>query len=233
MMLARLGRLRLEAGIPHWIVLDEAHLVPEALELLLSVEGPPIAGVCLVTYHATRLRPEALRELDYVVLCPGEENGELWSFLEAGGFAAGPVGRAPCLFPEANRRALWLLDRERARPFAVDRRLSAHVRHWHKYLSRELPVHRRFYFRRGPHLTGAAAANVAAFRAELARCEPEVLRHHATQGDFSRWVHGVLQDHELARRLADIEAHLAAQPGDVEASRRALLRAFEERYVEA
>ena len=229
-LLGELARLRVAVGLPHWIVLDEAHLVPEVVELLRSVEGSPLGGLCLVTYHAERLRHDTLRATDYVIVCPGEENGELVRFLEAGGFPAGPVLGSPGA-PGAAGRAAWLLDREGARPFTVDRRLSSHVRHWHKYLQSELPMHRRFHFRRGSELTGAAAANLAAFHAELARCEPAVLRHHAAHRDFSRWVHGVLQDHELARRLAEIEARLAAGGEEVETARLAFLRVIEARYV--
>ena len=52
----------------------------------------------------------------------------------------------------------------------------------------------------------ASADSLHSFRRVVATAPDDVLAHHAGHGDFSRWVHDVFADAELARQLRKIEA---------------------------
>ena len=230
-LLGHLAGIRERTGLPHWIIFDEAHLVPEAARLLHLGEEPSAAGVCLATYRPEDLDPETAQAMDLALALPGEGAATIQAWLGAGGFPCRDLDAMPApADAEADREAL-LLDRRGARRFTIDRRASAHVRHWHKYRSGELPVHQRFFFRRGDRLTGAVAGSIGEFHDEIARADAGVLAHHARNRDFSRWIAGVIGDGELAGRVRSTERGLAAGLDGVEEERLALLRAIEARYA--
>jgi len=222
-VLRTLATCRERAGTPHWIVLDEAHLVPDVAQLLGLAEPPASAGVCLATWRPGVLAAETLAAMDYAVAFPGSDS----AVLESAGFACATMAGPPA----GPYRGAMLLDRRSARHFVVDRRVSTHVRHWHKYWSGELPMHRRFYFRNGERLTGAVAAGVSDFHTEVARADPEVLAHHAAHRDFSRWLDGVIGDAGLAAEVRKIETPLAERRASPAEARRLLLQAVEGRYA--
>ncbi|HEX6106639.1 MAG TPA: HAD hydrolase family protein [Gemmatimonadales bacterium] len=230
-LLADLADIRERTGLPQWIVMDEAHLVPDVGRLLQLGEEPSAAGVCLATYRPQDLDPETARAMDLALALPGEGAAALQAWLAAAGFPSGELERLPAPAEADSDRQALLLDRRTGRRFTVDRRVSVHVRHWHKYRSGELPAHQRFYFRRGDRLTGAVAGAIGEFHDEVARAEPAVLLHHARNRDFSRWIAGVIADHELAGQVRTAERRLSAEPDGVERERLVLLRAIESRYA--
>ena len=225
-VLELLAEHRHRDGTPHWIVFDEAHLVPDLARVLELQPGRSAAGVCAVTWRADQLAAETLAAMDQAIVFPGTE--------EAGDAA---LARAGFVLPEGARPLLrgriegLLLDRRSARRFAPDPRASPHLRHWHKYHSAELPYHQRFFLRRPQGMTGAVAASMADFHHEIGRAEAEVLRHHAGHHDFSRWIDHVIRDHVLAERMRTLERRLVgngATPS--EEWRRQVLRTIEGRY---
>jgi hydroxymethylpyrimidine pyrophosphatase-like HAD family hydrolase len=229
--LETLARVREETGLPHWLFVDEAHLLLETRNPLLQPDDVQ-RGLCFVTYRPAELDPATLEAIDVVLTTPGPE---------ALALADAPL--RPRLAAQVSRTVLErelvglplgsavLIDREGPRRFVVDRRTSSHVRHWHKYLHASLPPHRRFFFRTPTHATGVAAANLAEFHDALLRSEPDVIRHHAACGDFSRWLGGVIRDDDLARDVGDVERTVAAG-AEVERCRRQLVDLVEQRYPE-
>ena len=225
-----LRQLRERTGLPHWVILDEAHLVPDAGTLLSGGETNGASGLCVVTYHPSRLDAATLDQIDFALALPGEGAAAITDCLVASGFPRSELGASAPGQPLSG--VALLLDRRSVRRFTIDRRASLHVRHWHKYLHSELPQHRRFFFRDGHRLTGTSAASIAEFHHELERAHPEVLHHHALHHDFSRWIEGIIRDHELAARLRAIEAGLRrAGPVDLEQLRHDFLEAIDARYA--
>jgi hypothetical protein len=169
--------------------------------------------------------------MDLAVVLPGTDQAAA-ACLRQAGFAPAVSSDGPATSAAAGRIEGMLLDRRSARSFVADRRASVHVRHWHKYQSADLPYHERFVFRRQDRPTGAVAASMADFHHEIGRAEPEVLRHHARNRDFSRWTNEVIRDHELAGRLRLAEETFAGDgTAATEEGRRMLLQVIETRYT--
>jgi hypothetical protein len=74
---------------------------------------------------------------------------------------------------------------------------------------------------------------MADFHHEIGRAEPEVLRHHARNRDFSRWTNEVIRDHELAGRLRLAEESFTGNgaAATAEEGRRLLLQVIETHYA--
>ncbi len=220
---------RADCGLPHWIVVDEAHRPFSASVPIFSDTSRK--GYCLITWQPGHLRPETIDDLDMVVALasPDGDDDQVTEFLtrwSPDDDLAGVLTRAE------PGQALLSADPGRA-PVLVDlaERRTGHVRHWHKYATAELPVAKRFYFRRSSdEPTGRVAANVREFHRILGHCGDDVIDHHTRNHDFSRWALHVLQDATLAASLsASEDTHVAT--GDPPATRRGLLRAIETRYI--
>jgi hypothetical protein len=70
-----------------------------------------------------------------------------------------------------------------------------------------VPPEQSFYFRRGwGTATGAVAGNLEQFEGGLRDSGADVISHHSSTGDFSRWVADVLGDAALADALAVTES---------------------------
>lgn len=200
---------RIAYGLPHWVVLDEAHLgrMPVG-EPTRPVFGP---GCLVASYRLDEIR-DLIRPNQVVVTLethPPEQ-------------ALG--ARAP-------RRATLTTDTERRRPFTVARRRTTHVRHEHKYVTQPLPPHRRFYFRTA---TGRqlVAGTIPELRNAIRTCEPEALGFHIDRGDLSRWVTEILADAELGTELARIELSVAEdRVRSLERARQRMVRAVTDRYL--
>ncbi|HEY7480577.1 MAG TPA: HAD family hydrolase, partial [Gemmatimonadales bacterium] len=228
-LLTALEEHRERSGTPHWVILDEAHLVPDLALLLRLGPGPSAAGVCAVTWRPEQLSRETVEAMDFAVVLPGSDERSATCLRQAG-FAATSVEERATTTP--GQFEGLLLDRQTVQRFVTDPRSSPHVRHWHKYQSSELPYHQRFFFRRRDRLTGAVAASMADFHHEISRAEPEVLRHHARNRDFSRWTNDVIRDHELAALLRLAEENLARDGlATTEQGRKLLLQVIETHYT--
>jgi hydroxymethylpyrimidine pyrophosphatase-like HAD family hydrolase len=231
-----LAKLRDETGLPHWLLIDEAHAA-------LGAEAPHPPrffdpghkGFCLVTYRPADLRADALEGIDFVLALPGEHGlepelrDELTLSLGLPSESFAPeltgmgVGYAVLVRPG---------PAPDVRVFALAPRWVEHVRHGHKYAEVKLPPARRFHFRGPGGPSGAVAANLSEFHHVLRRCGESELRHHAAGRDFSRWIQDVIQDSALASGVREVEARLVeASAADVEALRGELLQMIEKRYL--
>lgn len=228
-------RLRAATGLPHWVVVDEAHgALGQRWQLGALLESDH-DGFCLASYRPQDLHALALAATDAVVILPEGDQRGLGPFLSV---AAELVGldsdEVAGTLTEAGPRQGVLLTR--AAPgnvvvFELDRRRTDHVRHWHRYARSRLAGHLRFYFRRDWHTpTGSAAANLEEFHHELAHCDLAVVHHHAAHGDFSRWLRYVIRDEALADIVRTLEGRRPLEP-QLEDIRQDILAAIEARYL--
>lgn len=228
---------RAETGVPHWILVDEAHLLFTPGGAPRVEIDPSERGLCLVTYQPQDLEP-ALRDSVDVVLALPFGHRPLGAHERALATALSELAGRDVL-PALQRSALGqaLLFRPGAasepRLFTVGPRSSTHVRHWHKYAQATLPSTAHFVFRTREGPTGNVAVNLEEFHRLLAVGPREVLQHHAATQDFSRWVGEVLRDVVLAETLAELEAALiaAGSAAGIEETRAEMLASIEGRYV--
>jgi hypothetical protein len=196
---------RVASGLPHWIVLDEAHQHLHRGSPVFNFVSPAHRGNIVVTYLPEQLAPAVLASFDIEVT----------------------VG------PGASGLTVRILDQP-SRSATVARRWTKHVRHWHKYALAALPRERGFWFRTdSDHATGVVATSLAELHHELRRCSRASIFHHAGRRDISRWIGEVFGDRELAARMEEAEADVVGAGGtrEIEQARHAMLDAVEERLL--
>lgn len=234
-LLEQLETERAASGLPHWILLDEAHhLRPHGGGDRLGVPK----GHCLVTYRPDDLSQAIRESIDVVLAVPGGKEADRGAGrdpldaveaiygLELGPRPDGPLGGAILARPKIDPIA---------RSFTISPRKTPHVRHWHKYVGRILPPSLHFQFRGESGELRHVAGNVAEFHRVLRTCDPDVIRNHARREDLSRWLRQGIHDLTLGGAVGDLERGFhstSQQDADVEALRFALLRAIEQRYVD-
>ena len=227
-VLATVATVRSSQGLPHWLVVDEAHHVfpaegSPAAELL----RPGAESLALITLAATDLAARVQPLANVVV------STEVTSFRDAvrtvlagqdTGTAAG-VGDGPLDRGEA--ALAWTEPAPRAVRFRVGRRRVQHRRHLRKYTEGELPTDRSFFFRGPTASLNLRAANLVRF-VELAEGVDEVTwAFHLGRGEYSAWVREMIKDPELADEIAAVER--AGLPAA--ASRAQILAALRQRYA--
>jgi hydroxymethylpyrimidine pyrophosphatase-like HAD family hydrolase len=226
-VLATANAVRSARGLPHWLVIDEAHHIfpadgSQAMELLPA----GAESFCLITLGLEDLPREVVDRVNVVA------STDLDAFRRAtqGAFGRYVHGlRLPTGVPlERGEAAIaWReTDREAVR-FRVSRRRIEHRRHVRKYTEGELPPDRSFFFRGPEQALNLRAANLARF-VELADGVDEATwAHHLGAGDYSRWMREMIKDPELADEIQAIE-RAGQPPGE---SRRLALDAVRRRYA--
>jgi hypothetical protein len=214
-ILPALNQLRRRTGLPHRIVIDEAHYFLHDGDAggLLDLERN---GYTVVTYCASRL-PKALLDSTEVMIVTCESNPAeieaLFRRCEGCNTAAATEWQLLRRLRPGQAVALPITPEAEGRLhlFTVARRLTEHVRHRQKYVDVPVSEQRAFVFSTAPVLV----------RAHTLRQFVNQLEHHAaamldpfvTRGDFSRWVKDVFGDHALAADLRAIESRDRGMPG--------------------
>lgn len=228
---------RRRTGLPHWIFLDEAHMLFNAGgNSGADIVAADLRGYCLSTYLPEELDSAVLHTLDAAVLLPGglpisgrPERAEVLAAIF--GVSVGDIR------PPKNETDILLL-RNRHRPpvqrLTPDRRRSSHERHRRKYRRFQLPHRLCFHFREGDGPVTEMAANITEFEEVVERCPGRTLAYHAGRRDFSRWFRDVFQEPGLGRRIRGHERQVPSDPGDadVAAFRKHLIQEIETRFAE-
>jgi hypothetical protein len=201
-------------GLPHWIVVDEAHVTLADGGIAADVFRPTDRGYCLITYRPERLCPEALAAIDVTITADpptlATQNGQT----------------------RTTRTARLRETGSRERPFTVSSRRTPHVRHRRKYAITSLPEHRWFYFRDPEGRIAATATDLTEFSRIMREVDSRVLAHHLERGDFSRWILGTLQDRDLAAAVGALERNLLARhAADLAHVRERLTEEIDSRYL--
>jgi hypothetical protein len=207
-LLMTLAELRRQTGLPHRIVIDEAHyfLQEPSGRTLLEVD---LAGYAMVSYRLSEVPSDVLAACGTVLATRVTDPREVQALLAlyeepaahrewAETLADISLGEA-VLLPTPNDPTSLL------RRFRLAPRLLPHVRHRQKYLDVPIAEHQAFVFTCGEAAPERRARTLQEFCAMLGECPPEALDGHLRRGDVSRWLAGVFGDHPLAARLREVE----------------------------
>ena len=206
-VLAVIATVRSTTGLPHWLIIDEAHHV-------LPAEGSPAAellqpgaeSLALITLAAGDLAP-VVRRLPTVIASTeiGALHEGVLSARGARGLMSTRASDDDRPLERGEAAIAWLNGDARVARFRVGKRRVQHRRHVRKYTEGELPPDRSFFFRGPTGSLNLRAANHARF-VELADGVDEATwLHHFQQGDYSRWLRDMIKDPELAAEIVNLE----------------------------
>jgi hydroxymethylpyrimidine pyrophosphatase-like HAD family hydrolase len=212
-VLPALNVLRRRTGLPHRILLDEAHyyLHDSDAPQLLDFERN---GYTVVTYCASRL-PQALLAATEVMIVTCESNPAEMEALRARclGCAKIDASRWAILGHLKVGQAVALPITEETggelQRFTIAPRLTPHVRHREKYVDVPVSLHRAFVF----NANGQPEHRIRTLRqfvSELEHTPPALLAGYIMRGDFSRWIGEVFGDRALAGELRALEERYRA-----------------------
>lgn len=226
-------RLRRHTGLPHRIVVDEAHylLSRKGSAALLESE---LRGQTLITYRVSTLAQSIHLPEEAVVLVTRETDPREVESLRA-------VCAQPCAAAVSGRTFRDLSINEAAllpgceeahggiRRFRIARRVTTHVRHRAKYLDMPVTDSQAFVFSDQGRAV-ARAHTLQEFAGLLAALPAHVLEGHLKRHDFSRWIDDVFRDGPLAARLRSLETTIDTETvADVTADLDQAIRARYER----
>ena len=230
----QVARQRSDVGLPHWVVLDEAHVgEPEGLVSGYLDPESHFRGQILVTFRPFDLASGVLDELDVVLALGGEgplpdsivgiacrvsglDEAHIRHLAGGLGPKQGLLAQRPELGPTT--------------PVTFAARTTPQVRHAHKYGATAVPDEKRFYFCDSYGHIVDVAGSMAEFCTALTRVDDSVLQHHAPASDLSRWVSSVFQDQALAGVMAEAEHQLVRHRIPVSEERARILAAVIRRY---
>jgi hydroxymethylpyrimidine pyrophosphatase-like HAD family hydrolase len=215
-VLPALNELRRQTGLPHRIVLDEAHyfLHDAGANHLLDLERN---GYIVATYWASRLPPELLSATEVMIVTRESNPSELDAL------------RQLCAKSGEGDRSRWvLLTHLRVgqgvalpitaeadgdlRLFTMGPRLTPHVRHREKYIDVPIAERHAFYFGADGWHAPRRARTLREFVTVVEASQPADLDPYLQRGDFSRWVGDIFGDAILAADLRKIEARHRGAP---------------------
>ena len=217
-VLPALNVMRRRNGVPHRIVVDEAHyFLHDALDRdLLDLDEN---GYTVVTYWPSQL-PAALVAAAEVILVTRESNAveidalrrscPTCQHLDLSGWDVLPrlrLDQAAALPGTQETRGTLQI-------FTIGERLTPHVRHRQKYVDVPVTIRRAFVFTTGRGRT--RARTLREFVTVLERIGLAAADGYLRRGDFGRWIGDVFGDHALAQELQRHERRYAvAQDPDV------------------
>lgn len=231
-LLPTLAAIRRTTGLPHRIVVDEAHyfLHEPNIRDLLDLN---LGAYTLVTYRLSDLHPEARKAVEMVIVKRITDPQEVRALAD--------------MAKDGRSEAEWKRDLEnltlgqaallpgsteaegKLRKFELFPRMTSHIRHKAKYLDMQLIEAQAFFFtNEDGSLAAEPARTLKEFCACLKTCSGTVLGGHAHRGDFSQWIEGVFHDRLLASQMRKIEQRYKA--GHERNLGGSLLKAVNERY---
>jgi hypothetical protein len=206
-ILPAINVMRRRTGLPHRILLDEAHyfLHDAAAHHLLDLDTN---GYTIVTYCASRLPKELLAATE-VMLVTCESNpaeiDALCQRCETCQTVEAARSRWSALAHLARGHAVALPITEESggelKMFTIGQRLTPHVRHRQKYVDVPVTDSRAFQFAANggpPHKARTLRQFVDALEGMAAAAS---LAAYVRRGDFSRWIADVFGDNALADQL--------------------------------
>jgi hydroxymethylpyrimidine pyrophosphatase-like HAD family hydrolase len=207
-LLPMLASHRRATGLPHQIVIDEAHYFlhkPNVRDLL----DLDLNAYMLVTYHLSDLHPDVRKTIDTTIVKRTTDPHEVRALLAMAGGKDEETDWNATFGELPMEEAVLLPGSEEAggnfRRFKLLPRLTSHVRHKAKYLDVQLIREQGFLFTEHGKPVAGPARTLKEFVTFLTTVSSSVLDGHARGGDFSRWIADVFHDHSLASEIRKVE----------------------------
>jgi hydroxymethylpyrimidine pyrophosphatase-like HAD family hydrolase len=235
-VLPGLETLRRQTGLPHRVLIDEAHYFLGADADAAVTPGAD--GHIFVTYHASQLDLAVIRSCGSALSTRESDEAELSTAYRRFGTPEQP---APSFLPPTAEQWNHTLGSlligeaaivwppgdgvERPRRFRLASRLTPHVRHVAKYVDMPVASGQAFVF--DPYGRPTRANSLREFVTALDRLPDAAVAPHLEHRDFSRWVAEVFGDLDLAIAIRRIETQKDAPAG---AARADITREVKNRY---
>ncbi len=212
-----LNGLRRRTGLPHKILLDEAHYFLADIEHTHLID-PELAGYIIVTYRISMLDEAVRRPSDIVAVVTRETDRQEIDALRAMCRPAPDVAVARRLFSDLQPNEASLLPGPEeahgtVRRFTFAPRLTEHVRHRSKYLDMPVKDAHAFVFSSADE-TEVRAHTLKQFVGFLSALPGSRLQGHLHRHDFSRWIQDVFRDRPLAARIRVLETRTTGTDKD-------------------
>jgi hypothetical protein len=228
-LLVAVDALRRTVGVPHRVVLDEAHYFLHAREDPDLFHGD-LGGYLLATYRIGDLAPEVLSACDPIILTSVADPQlaarvlALASAAEAApewveALANLPIGEGLVL-PMSSEQERTITR------FKFAPRVTHHVRHRRKYIDVGVPSGREFVFTRHGSPTEHRVRTLRELVRALAQLPQDIIAAHLRRGDFHRWIEDVVGDRDLGAAIRSVEE------SDGSDARDAIARAIRRRYLD-
>ena len=227
-----LVRLREQTGLPHRIVVDEAHYLLSGLASRALADSN-LSGQTLVTYRVSTVVGAIPLPQNAVLLVTRETDSHEIETLR--GLCSTPGMTIPStVFRDLQPNEAAILPGAEesgagVKRFQVGARLTTHVRHRTKYLDMPVPDGQAFVF----SVSGrpvSRARSLKEFVGLIAALPETVLQGHLHRHDFSRWIADVFRDAALAARVRGLETGVNGEgAGDVAGAIGQAIRARYER----
>lgn len=207
-------RLRRQTGLPHRIVVDEAHYLM-ARKPSWARDPEELRGQTLITYRISSLTRELSMPTDAVVIVTRESDPPEIDTLRGLCRATGLTLSCSALKDLLVNEAAILPGAEESggcvMRFEIAQRLTAHVRHRTKYLDMPVNEWQSFVFTDAGRPV-ARAHTLKEFVGLIMTLPESVVKDHLTRHDFSRWIDSVFRDGILAARIRGLETAVDAEP---------------------
>jgi hydroxymethylpyrimidine pyrophosphatase-like HAD family hydrolase len=210
-VLPALATLRRETGLPHRIVLDEAHYFLGGADAsrLVDLES---GGYTLTSYRASGIHQDVLASAQVIVLTRESDPTDVRSLLALcrrcqdprtnkdwiTTFAGLAIGEAAVLPVTEEARG----DTQR---LVLAPRLTPHVRHQTKYVDIPVVEQRAFVFTQNGTGTPRRVRTLSDFVKALDDIDAATLGGYLHRSDFSRWILEVFGDAPLANTVRRLE----------------------------
>lgn len=211
-VLPGLSAMRRQCGLPHRIVLDDAH------EFLSQEDATPLidltfTGYVVVTDCASRLPKDLLGVTEVVIATCASDSVEVEGLRMICGCGGcmhtdcacwcqriGHLGRGKAAALPITSEAEGEL-----RVFTVAPRLTPHFAQRQRYSDVPVPENRAFVFAANGHPSRRHASTLGEFVTVLEQAPEDSVKGHLLRGDFSRWIRDVFGDRTLAANLRALE----------------------------
>jgi len=230
-LLPMLASLRRTTGLPHRIVVDEAHYFlhePNVRELV----DLDLGAYTFVTYRLSDLHCNLRKAIEGVIVKRTTDLREIRTLLSMAGTTNAESEWKAIFAGLTVDEAVLLPGIEEAggklRRFQLSARSTIHVRHKAKYVDLQLIERQGFVFTDNGKLVGVLAHTLNEFVCSLKTLPLSVLDGHARRGDFSQWIGEVFHDHVLASDIRKVEQRYRL--GHTRDLYNALAETIEDRY---